>query len=485
MTGAMVAVDLTGAIPNNVGLDSRPALVKTLARFKTGYMKWWRECGPQGFDAAQCYLRLPVAADQRGWASYDYVKLEDFRWGVFQSERVPDKRALFGRPAGRPKLDAVPAEFRGTVIKLLTTQGDTEPASVEQITYLGRMAPSNYDLRNLFQINCEEGRHLWAMVHLLCEHFGKEGEREIDGLLARRSGSAENPRILNAFNHPIEEFLSFLFWSTLADRDGKYQLLSMSESAFDPLARTSKFMLFEEAHHMFVGDDGLRRVIQRTGELMVAHDTDDVAPQGGINLSTIQRYLNYWAPPVIDLFGSEMSQWSEDLFDAGLKGRVYEAERYAEHVRLEDTIEIERVAEGGVAEGGVANGGLAAAQVPMRKAINEVARETYLREIDGVVNRWNRMLAKMEIKFAFRRPSKRFNRKIGAYKDFFFTPEGERVSRETFEAGLKHWLPSEAEKAHVRALMQPVYAPGKIAGWIAPPARGIDGKPLVYDYVRL
>ncbi len=471
----MSVIDRNAVIPNNVGLEDRPALARTLAQFKGDYMKWWRECGPQGFDAADCYLRMPVAADARGWASYEYVKLPEFRWGVFQADRVEDRPALFGRLAGQPKLADVPGEFRATMIKLLTTQADVEPASVEQITWLGRMAPSNYDLRNLFQINCEEGRHLWAMVHLLCEHFGKDGEREIEGLLARRSGSETNPRILNAFNQPIEEFLSFLFWSTLADRDGKYQLLSMSESAFDPLARTCKFMLFEEAHHMFVGDDGLRRVIQRTAELMLAHDTDDVAPHGGINLATIQRYLNYWAPPIIDLFGSEMSQWSEDLFDAGLKGRVYEAERYDEHVRLDDTIEIERATESG----------LAAEAVPMRKAINEVARETYLREIDGVVERWNRMLARMGIAFALRRPDKRFNRRIGAYKGLHFSPEGRRITREQFEAGLREWLPSEAEKAHVRALMQPVYEPGKIAGWIAPPARGIDGKPADWAYVRM
>jgi benzoyl-CoA 2,3-dioxygenase component B len=471
----MSSIDRNDAIPNNVGLDPGSALAKTLAQFRGGYMKWWHECGPQGFDAADCYLRMPVAADARGWAAYEYVKLADFRWGVYQSQRVPERRALFGRLAGQPALAEVPGEFRATVVKLLTTQADTEPASVEQITYLGRMAPSNYDLRNLFQINCEEGRHLWAMVHLLCEHFGKDGEREIDGLLARRSGSAEKPRILNAFNHPIEEFLSFLFWSTLADRDGKYQLLSMSESAFDPLARTAKFMLFEEAHHMFVGDDGLRRVIQRSAELMLEHDTDDIAPHGGINLATIQRYLNYWAPPVIDLFGSELSQWSEDLFDAGLKGRVYEAERYAEHVRLDDEIMVDQV------DGGA----LKARRVPMRRAINEVARDTYLREIDGVIDRWNRMLAKMQIKFAFARPSKFFNRRIGVYKDFHFTPEGRPIDRAGFEAGMQAWMPSEAEKGHVRALMQPVHAPGKIASWIAPPARGIDGKPVAYEYVRL
>jgi benzoyl-CoA 2,3-dioxygenase component B len=114
-----------------------------------------------------------------------------------------------------------------------------------------------------------------------------------------------------------------------------------------------------------------------------------------------------------------------------------------------------------------------------------VARDTYLREIDGVVDRWNRMLAKMRIKFAFARPSKFFNRRIGVYKDFHFTPEGRPIDRAGFEAGLKEWLPSDAEKAHVRALMRPVCAPGRIASWIAPPARGIDGKPVEYEYVRL
>src|SRR6185295_9897722 len=124
----MSLIDHKAAIPNNVGLDEGSALAQTLAGFKTDYMKWWRECGPQGFDAAECYLRLPVAADARGWATYEFVKLSDFRWGVFQAAPVPGRPALFGRPAGSPKLDEVPADFRATVIKLLTTQGDTEPA---------------------------------------------------------------------------------------------------------------------------------------------------------------------------------------------------------------------------------------------------------------------------------------------------------------------------------------------------------------------
>ena len=80
------------------------------------------------------------------------------------------------------------------------------------------------------------------------------------------------------------------------DRDGKFQLAALAESAFDPLARTTKFMLTEEAHHMFVGESGVSRVLQRTAQVMNELKTDDpaqVRAAGAIDLPTIQRYLNF------------------------------------------------------------------------------------------------------------------------------------------------------------------------------------------------
>jgi len=471
-------VELKESIPNNIGLSGKPRLKAMLEPFRFRFLDWWAERGPAGFDAAEAYLRTPLGIDAQGWARYGYVRLSEYRWGLYQAAPEAERRALFGRVAGTPVFHAPPDELRGALRKLLVTQGDTEPGSIEQSRRLGATAPSLYDLRNLFQINCEEGRHLWAMVHLLFEHFGDEGEDEAEGLLARCSGSAENPRLLQAFNSPIEEWLSFFFWSTLADRDGKYQLHSMSESAFDPLARTCRFMLTEEAHHMFVGDDGLRRVLQRTAELMREHDTDDVAPYGGINLATFQRFLNYWAPQTIDLFGNEVSSWAEEMFDAGIKARPFEADpaRYGEHTALADAYAIER------REGDR----LVPATLPMRKLINEVTRDAYLAEIDAVIARWNRMLTKRGVNQPIRRPDKRFNRRIGVYAGLPFSPEGKPLSQEAFARGLREWLPSEADWTHVRSLMVPCLAPGKIAGWIAPPQRGIDGKPaLAFDYVRL
>ena len=155
----------------------------------------------------------------------------------------------------------MPGEFRNMLRRIIVTQGDTEPASVEQQRLLGHTAPSLYDLRNLFQVNVEEGRHLWAMVYLLHSYFGKDGREEAEGLLERRSGDADKPRILGAFNQPIKNWLDFFFFTMFTDRDGKYQLYALSESGFDPLARTTRFMLTEEAHHMFVGETGVDRVV--------------------------------------------------------------------------------------------------------------------------------------------------------------------------------------------------------------------------------
>src|SRR5260370_6217336 len=172
---------------------------------------------------------------------------------------------------------------------------------------LGHSAPSIYDMRNLFQVNVEEGRHLWAMVYLLHSQFGRDGREEAEELLQRRSGNPDKPRILGAFNQPVDNWLDFFMFTMFTDRDGKYQLLALAESGFDPLARTTQFMLTEEAFHMFVGETGVQRVVQRTAELMKQENREDIGALGGIELRVIQKYLNFWYSESLDLFGSEDS----------------------------------------------------------------------------------------------------------------------------------------------------------------------------------
>ena len=164
---------------------------------------------------------------------------------------------------GQPVWDEVPGEFRNMLRRLIVTQGDTEPARVEQQRELGATAPSLYDLRNLFQVNVEEGRHLWAMVYLLHTYFGRDGREEAEELLAaplgRRRQAAHPRRVQRADDRTGSSFFMFTMFT---DRDGKYQLAALAESGFDPLARTTRFMLTEEAHHMFVGETGVQRVVQ-------------------------------------------------------------------------------------------------------------------------------------------------------------------------------------------------------------------------------
>ena len=279
-----MAIDYTQRIPNNVDLSSDRRLQRALENWQPRFLDWWKDMGPDGTLNLDVYLRTAISAEANGWANFGYVKMPDYRWGIFLAGQDPNRVIAYGDNKGKPVWQEVPGELRSTLRRLIVTQGDTEPASVEQQRLLGKTAPSLYDLRNLFQINCEEGRHLWAMVYLLHAYFGRDGREEAEMLLERHSGDPDKPRILGAFNEKTPDWLSFFMFTYFTDRDGKYQLASLAESGFDPLARSCRFMLIEEAHHMFVGESGVQRIVQRTCDLMKEHKTDDVRSLGAIDL---------------------------------------------------------------------------------------------------------------------------------------------------------------------------------------------------------
>ena len=330
-------VDIDAKIPNNVDLAGDRRLQRALESWQPKFVQWWRELGPVDFQDLPVYLRTAVDVGREGWANFDYVHMPEYRWGIFLADAEPDRRIAFGDHRGEPVWQEVPGEYRADLRRLLVVQGDTEPASVEQQRSLCLTAPSLYDLRNLFQVNVEEGRHLWAMVYLLHRYFGRDGRDEADEMLERHSGDPDHPRILGAFNEPTPDWLSFFFFTYFTDRDGRFQLASLRESGFDPLSRTCDFMLKEEAHHMFVGATGVGRVVERTVELMKEHDTEDVRPFGGIDVQTLQRYLNFHCSVSLDLFGAETSTNAANYFAAGLKGRFKEEAREDDH-RLHDAV---------------------------------------------------------------------------------------------------------------------------------------------------
>jgi benzoyl-CoA 2,3-dioxygenase component B len=470
----MSNVDLTAKIPNNVDLAQDKRLLRALEQWQPNYLGWWTEMGPQGFQQKDVWLRTAISVDAEGWAHFDYVKMPDYRWGIFLADPTPERSIGFGDVMGQPAWQAVPGEHRNTLRRLIVTQGDTEPASVEQQRMLGHTCPSLYDMRNLFQVNVEEGRHLWAMVYLLHSQFGRDGREEADELLQRRSGNADKPRILGAFNAPVDNWLDFFMFTMFTDRDGKYQLLALAESGFDPLARTTRFMLTEEAHHMFVGETGVERIVQRTAELMKQNPNEDARAEGGIPLDMVQRYLNLWFALSLDLFGGEISSNAASYFAAGLKGRAFE-EKCSDHVALGETYRMPVVKDGTVVD----------EEVPLRNAMNEVLRDQYVEDCQRGVDRWNKRLSEAGIATRLRLPSKRFYRHIGLYADMPFDADGQLLAREAWDKRRGEWLPTEVDRAYIASLQKSVTAPGQIANWIGKPARGIKGLPFEYEYVRL
>ena len=476
-----INVDYSTQIPNNVGLHTDRTMLRALEGWHKGYLDWWKEMGPEGFQNAEVYLRTAVSVDPQGWAKFGYVKMPDYRWGILLAPQEEGRKVNFGKHKGEPAFQDVPGEYRSMLRRLIVIQGDTEPASVEQQRHLGATAPSLYDMRNLFQVNVEEGRHLWAMVYLLHKYFGRDGREEADELLRRRSGHAETPRMLGAFNEATPDWLSFYMFTFFTDRDGKMQLESLAQSGFDPLSRSCRFMLTEEAHHMFVGETGVGRTIQRTCEAMKKagiEDPNDVArvrALGVIDLPLIQKKLNMHYPLTLDLFGAEISTNSANYFNAGLKGRFGENKIDDDHQLTNATYPVLKFIDGKIVK----------EDVPALTALNMRLRDDYTEDCAKGVERWNKIIEKEGVNFRLELSHVAFNRQVGEFKDMHATPKGIILSDADWAKARDNYLPSRDDLAFLDSLMKPCHAPGQYASWIAPPKVGIDGKTGDFEYVKI
>ena len=407
-------VDYSTKIPNNVGLMDDQRVLKALEQWHPGYIDWWMTMGPEGFQTSDVYLRTAISIDPKGWAKFDYVKMPEYRWGILLAPRQEDRQVNFGTHKGEKAWQEVPGEYRAMLRRLIVIQGDTEPASVEQQRHLGKTAPSLYDMRNLFQVNVEEGRHLWAMVYLLQKYFGKDGREEAEGLLQRRSGDADKPRMLGAFNEATPDWLSFFMFTFFTDRDGKMQLESLAQSGFDPLSRTCRFMLTEEAHHMFVGETGVGRAIERTCQAMKAgrhrgplrhrrraqarrHRPADHAEEGQPALLAVARPVR--------LGGLDQRRQLLQL----------PASRAASRRRASRTTTSCTNATYPVSK--LVDGQIKMVDEPALTAINMRLRDDYVADCAKGVERWNKVIEKAGIKFRLELPHVAFHRHIGEFAE--------------------------------------------------------------------
>jgi len=289
--------------------------------------------------------------------------------------------------------------MRDALVTLITVQGDTEFASVEQQRHLLATAPTDYDRYAAARIMAEEQRHGWQMAYLLMTYFGQQGRREAQKLLERNAQDGD--RLLGAFNRPMPHWLDFFCYTMFVDRDGKFQLGMLSTSAFKPLAASMGPMLKEESFHLGTGSNGLRRIIKA----------------GVIPLDMLQRYINKWVATAHDLFGVDESSSAHWAYVWGIKGR------WDERKKLEGDIEVDK------------------------EALNEEARGHYHDEIEGEIQKLNGYLPEGAARLYI--PHENFNREIGAMKGKRFFTDGTEFtgSDDEWTTYVREHLPTPEDEA--------------------------------------
>ena len=315
---------------------------------------------------------------------FDPAWLGDYRFEIKFDWDTAGNIIEFGDFEGMPKWDRrmqVPQQtVRDAIINMVSVQGDTEFASVEQQWHLLDSAPTEYDRKSAMRIMCEEQRHGWQMAYVLCNYFGDQGIRQAQKLLERNSsanpirGEDDRPRLLGSFNEPIDHWLDFFMFTHFIDRDGKFQLKMLSTSSFKPLAASMGPMLKEESFHLGTGANGLRRIVT----------------QGVIPCALIQKYVNKWVSTGLDLFGVDESTSAQWAYVYGIKGRYDERE----------------------------NDGDAD-----REHLNEESRGHYFEELKMEMERINARRKDGEPELFI--PSDKFNRSVGMYQGKKFDLHGE------------------------------------------------------------
>jgi benzoyl-CoA 2,3-dioxygenase component B len=240
-------------------------------------------------------------------------------------------------------------------------------------------------------------------------------------------------------------------------------------------------MLTEEAHHMFVGETGVGRTIQRTCEAMKSAGIEDpsdierIRALGVIDLPTIQKKLNLHYTLSLDLFGSEVSTNAANAFSAGLKGRYQETKIEDDH-RLETaTYPVLKLVDGEIKR----------VDEPALTAINMRLRDDYTADCQRGLDRWNKIFDRTGLAFKLELPHVGFHRQIGEFKNAHVSPAGQLLDEAAWKRDKDTWLPTKDDGDYIASLMQRVVEPGQFAGWIAPPRVGIDNKPGDFEYVKI
>ena len=462
-----------------MGLAGDRRLRRALEAWQPAYVEWWKEVGPEGLQTSDIYLRTAIDVDTQGWAHYDFVKMPEYRWGIFLAPPAADRVIGFGDRKGEPVWQEVPGEHRGALRRIITVQGDTEPASVEQQRRLGATCPSLYDLRALLQVNVEEGRHLWAMVYLLHAYFGRDGRDEAEALLERRSGDEDRPRILGAFNE--------------ATRTGSRS----SCSPTSPTATASSSSPRSRNRGSTPSPAPAGSCSRRSRTTCTSGNPASPGSCSAPRTPFAKRRTRTRARS-----GSSIPRPSRSTSTSTTRSPSTSSARKSRRTRPTGTRWASRA---GTRKGGStttigssrrpgallhpaeseSGAGFETREVPALGALNERLRDDFIADVATGIRKWNRIFREAGVDCELALPHRAFNRHIGLFAGVHVTPAGECVSEEEWRRRADAWLPTARDREYVSSLMpQAVHEPGRFANWIAPPARGIDRHPVEFEYIR-
>jgi benzoyl-CoA 2,3-dioxygenase component B len=199
-----------------------------------------------------------------------------------------------------------------------------------------------------------------------------------------------------------------------------------------------------------------------------------VRKHGGIDLPTIQKYLNFHFSICLDLFGQELSTNAANYYTMGIKGRYGETKINDDHILVDAKYKVPEIHGDKIVD----------VDEPALNAINQRLRDDYYEDSQRGVDNWNKMIRDSGIDFQLVLPSRAFHRNIGPFAQVKATPTGQIITESEWDKRHGDWLPTEKDKDYVHSLMKPVTEPGKFANYIAPPARGINRQPTDFEYVK-
>ncbi|MGB8600080.1 MAG: benzoyl-CoA 2,3-epoxidase subunit BoxB, partial [Burkholderiales bacterium] len=95
-----MSINYSEKIPNNVNLESDKTLQRALEHWQPAFLDWWGDMGPDHSKNYDVYLRTAISVDPAGWAHFDYVKMPDYRWGIFMNPAEANRVIPFGDHKG-------------------------------------------------------------------------------------------------------------------------------------------------------------------------------------------------------------------------------------------------------------------------------------------------------------------------------------------------------------------------------------------------